>query len=132
MCGRMASIRSIWSSRSVAGRSRSALPKIPSDASPICRTPTSKELCFHRFWWLPGQAIALRIETSFKRDFARANIRGEWFDLDPAEAVEYIEAAIVGLGTWGLTQSQMEHLQDRWARKHLRHVRCRTIAAPRR
>lgn len=77
-----------------------------------------EELCFHRFWWLPGQAIALRIETSFKRDFARANIRGEWFDLDPAEAVEYIEAAIVGLGTWGLTQSQMEHLQDRWARKH--------------
>jgi len=74
-----------------------------------------EELCFHRFWWLPGQAIALRIETSFKRDFARANIRGEWFDLDPSEALEYIEAAIVGLGTWGLTQSQIEHLQDRWA-----------------
>lgn len=39
------------------------------------------------------------MESSFKRDFASANIRGEWFDLDPAAAVEYIEAAIVGLGT---------------------------------
>lgn len=76
-----------------------------------------EDLCFHRFWWLPGQAIALRIESSFKRDFASANIRGEWFDLDPAAAVEYIEAAIVGFGTWYLTQSQMEHLQDRWVRK---------------
>lgn len=77
-----------------------------------------EELCFHRFWWLPGQAIAFRIESAFKNDFARANIRGEWFDLDPADAVEYIEAAIVGLGTWSLKQSQMETLQDRWARKY--------------
>ena len=76
-----------------------------------------EELCFHRFWWLPGQALGLRIESSFKRDFARVNIRGEWFALDPADAVEYIEAAIVGLGTWSLTQSEMERLYENWMYK---------------
>lgn len=75
-------------------------------------------LCFHRFWWMPGLPITSRIEAAFKRDFAAHNIRGEWFDVDPSDAVAYVENAIEQLNTWALTQSQMEHLLDRWARNY--------------
>jgi hypothetical protein len=29
-----------------------------------------QERAFHRFWWLPGVAVASRIEEAFKRQFA--------------------------------------------------------------
>jgi hypothetical protein len=76
-----------------------------------------EELTFHRFWWLPGVAMAARIEAAFKADFASSNIRGEWFRLNPNEAEAYIEAAIATLGIWSLNQQQMEWLHDRWARR---------------
>jgi hypothetical protein len=76
-----------------------------------------EELAFHRFWWLPGSAVALRIETAFKKDFAANNIRGEWFELKPTDAVNYVEAAIDHLGIWSLKQSEMEYLYDDWVRK---------------
>ena len=75
------------------------------------------ELRFHRFWWLPGVQVAARIESAFKKHFANRNIRGEWFDLGPAEAVEFVEAAIAQIGVWSATQSEMERLQDQWMRK---------------
>ena len=75
------------------------------------------ELAFHRFWWLPGVAVASRIEAGFKVGFADYNIRGEWFDMPPERAERQIEAAIGRLGIWSLTQSEMEHLFDDWARK---------------
>jgi hypothetical protein len=76
-----------------------------------------EELEFHRFWWLPGEQVAFRIESAFKSDFAPFNVRGEWFRVSPEEAVAYIEAAITRLGIWSLTQSQMEQLQEQWVRK---------------
>ena len=76
-----------------------------------------EEVVFHRFWWLPGIAVATRIEAAFKRDHANRNIRGEWFDMSPFAAEQEVEAAIQRLGIWSLTQSQMEHLFDDWMRK---------------
>jgi hypothetical protein len=76
-----------------------------------------EEVVFHRFWWLPGVAVASRIEAAFKRDHAVRNIRGEWFDIPAAAAELEIDSAIQRLGIWSLTQSQMEHLFDDWMRK---------------
>jgi hypothetical protein len=76
-----------------------------------------EELVFHRFWWLPGVAVATRIEAAFKRDHAAWNIRGEWSDMSPHVAEQEVDAAIQRLGIWSLTQSQMEHLFDAWMRK---------------
>ena len=75
------------------------------------------ELVFHRFWWVPGIAVATRIESGFKMGFADYNIRGEWFDMSPDQAERQVEVAIERLGIWSLTQSEMEHLYDDWARK---------------
>jgi len=75
------------------------------------------ELIFHRFWWVPGIAVATRIESGFKRSFADYNIRGEWFDMTAQQAARQVEAAIERLGIWSLTQSEMEHLFDDWVRK---------------
>ncbi len=75
------------------------------------------ELAFHRFWWLPGIAVAARIEAGFKSGFVGHNIRGEWFDMSPKQAERQVEAAIERLGIWSLTQSEMEHLFDDWVRK---------------
>jgi len=76
-----------------------------------------EDLRFHRFWWLPGVAVATRIEAAFKQNNVAENIRGEWFDMTPGEAERKIEAEIQKLGVWTLTQSQMEHLFDQWMRK---------------
>lgn len=74
-------------------------------------------LVFQRFWWLPGIAIASRIEADFKNDLAEDNIRGEWFKLNPERASEYIERAITAAGIRSLTQSEMEKQYDRAMRK---------------
>jgi hypothetical protein len=75
------------------------------------------QLVFQRFWWLPGMAVASRIESAFKRDHAVRNIRGEWFDMSPSDAEREVAMAIRQLGIWSLTQSEMEHLFDDWVRK---------------
>jgi hypothetical protein len=76
-----------------------------------------EELAFHRFWWLPGIAVASRIEAGFKGEFADCNIRGEWFAMSPERAERLVAASIECLGIWSLTQSEMEHLFDDWLRK---------------
>lgn len=76
-----------------------------------------EELAFHRFWWLPGVAVASRIEAGFKGQFANSNIRGEWFDMPTLHAEAMVQATIERLGIWSLTQSQMENLFDDWIRK---------------
>ena len=76
-----------------------------------------EELVFYRFWWLPGVAVASRIEAGFKQDHAGRNIRGEWFDMLPGDAEQEVELAINRHGIWSLTQSEMEHLFDDWVRK---------------
>jgi len=75
------------------------------------------ELVFHRFWWLPGLAVAARIESAFKSSFSQYNVRGEWFDMKPETAEEQVEAAIKGLNIWSLTQSEMERLFEDWMYK---------------
>jgi len=75
------------------------------------------ELVFHRFWWLPGLAVATRIESGFKNGFADCNLRGEWFAMRPEQAEMQVEAAIKGLGIWSLTQSEMERLYEDWMYK---------------
>lgn len=72
------------------------------------------ELVFHRFWWLPGRAIAARIEQTFKEHFASVGIRGEWFKVDPSEAEAFVVAAIRFNGTWGIDQAEMAKLMEQW------------------
>jgi hypothetical protein len=96
--------------------------KIGISEDPVRRIATIQsshfdELVFHRFWWLPGIAVATRIESGFKNGFADYNIRGEWFNMSPEQAEKQVEAAIERLGIWSLTQSEMEHLFDDWVRK---------------
>lgn len=96
--------------------------KIGISEDPVRRIATIQsshyeELRFHRFWWLPGVAVATRIEAAFKQNHAAENIRGEWFDMTPEDAERKIEAGIRNLGIWTLSQSQMEHLFDQWMRK---------------
>jgi hypothetical protein len=96
--------------------------KIGISEDPVRRIATIQashfdELAFHRFWWLPGVAVAARIEAAFKSGFSDHNVRGEWFDISPAQAERQVEVAIERLGIWSLTQSEMEHLFDDWVRK---------------
>ena len=67
-------------------------------------------LKLHRFWWVAGRRIALRIETAFKDHHRQQCVRGEWFSLSLAEAEASIEAAISRLGTWGVSDDEMLEL----------------------
>jgi hypothetical protein len=57
---------------------------------------------------MAGQPIASRLESAFKLYFFPDHIRGEWYDIDLAEAVAFVEETIVSMGTWGVTQEQIE------------------------
>jgi hypothetical protein len=63
---------------------------------------------FHRVWWLAGQSVAARLEAAFKLYFLPEHVRGEWYEVDLEEAVAFVEETIVNLGTWGLSQDQIE------------------------
>jgi hypothetical protein len=57
---------------------------------------------------MAGQPIASRLESAFKLYFFPDHIRGEWYDVDLAEAVAFVEETIVSLGTWGVAQDEIE------------------------
>lgn len=40
-----------------------------------------RPLSFHQVWWVPGKAIAARLENAFKYYFLPDHIRGEWYNL---------------------------------------------------
>ena len=61
------------------------------------------QLRLHRFWWVAGRQISVRIEGDFKEHFSGRCIRGEWFDVPLPEAVAFIEAGVRAIGTWGVT-----------------------------
>jgi Meiotically Up-regulated Gene 113 (MUG113) protein len=62
-----------------------------------------RPVSFDRLWWLPGQPIAARIEAVLKLQFLPQHVRGEWYEIDPAEAGQDVEETIERLGTWGIT-----------------------------
>jgi Meiotically up-regulated gene 113 len=83
------------------------------------QTDNYHRLCLHRFWWLPGRPISERIAGAFKDHFKSRCVRGEWFDLLLSEAEAYIEAAIRGLGTWGVREAEMiEFMEYSERRRH--------------
>jgi hypothetical protein len=69
-------------------------------------------LRLYRFWWLAGLPISSRIERAFKKRFAPRMIRGEWFDIPPQIAEEFVEASIRSIGTWGIGQDDMIKLME--------------------
>jgi len=73
----------------------------------------------HRFWWMPGRKVTVRIESAFKNHFQSQNIRGEWFDLPLTTAEEFIEASISNLGTWGVRHSDLIAYMDHKERQKL-------------
>jgi hypothetical protein len=76
-------------------------------------------LRLHRFWWLAGRQISIRIESDFKEHFRDRCIRGEWFDVTLLEAVAFVEAAVRAIGTWGVEEDQVIRLMDHYARQDL-------------
>jgi hypothetical protein len=73
-----------------------------------------ERLDFHRFWWVAGRPIAARVERAFKVRFAPAVVRGEWFDIAPSRAEEYIIDALHSIGSWGVDQEEMAKLMAQW------------------
>ena len=72
---------------------------------------------FLRVWWLPGKPIASRIESAFKNHFIEENIRGEWFDVPADDAIAFVHDTIARLGTWGISQAEIEERMMKWLRK---------------
>lgn len=72
---------------------------------------------FHRVWWLAGKPIATRIESAFKYYFLPEHLRGEWYDVPADEAIDFVQDTIERLGTWGITQSEIEDRMMRWLRR---------------
>lgn len=81
------------------------------------QTAHFQPLNFHSVWWLPGKAIAARLENAFKYYFYPEHIRGEWYDVTCAEAAGFIEETIDSLGTWGISQAKIEDRMIAWLRK---------------
>lgn len=77
------------------------------------------QLQFHRFWWLPGRPIAAQIEHAFKKNFAPAAIRGEWFDVPLQAAETFIAEMIRSLGTWSIDQNDMVKLMEQWVQHRM-------------
>lgn len=83
--------------------------------------PTTLEL--HASWWVAGYPIAVLVERNFKGTHRVHNIRGEWFDMEPKEAIEWISQEIMGMNTWSKTDIEMyakmrKHKQDELERNY--------------
>jgi len=89
----------------------------PMERFAALQTANFVSLRMHRFWWMPGRKITVRIESAFKDHFQAHNIRGEWFDLSLSMAEAFIEASIRSLGTWGVRQSDLVGFMDRRERE---------------
>lgn len=76
-------------------------------------------LRLHRFWWVAGRQISVRIEGDFKEHFSGRCIRGEWFDVPLPEAVAFIEAGVRAIGTWGVAEEEVVRLMDHNARRKI-------------
>ena len=77
------------------------------------------QLRLHRFWWVAGRQISVRIEGDFKEHFSGRCIRGEWFDVPLPEAVAFIEAGVRAIGTWGVAEEEVVRLMDHNARRKI-------------
>lgn len=89
----------------------------PASRLSALQTANWRSVSFDRLWWLPGQAIAARIEAALKLQFMPQHVRGEWFAIDAAEAGEFVEDTIERLGTWGITQAKIEQRFAHWSRQ---------------
>lgn len=76
-----------------------------------------RPLEFHRVWWLPGKPIAARLENAFKFYFQPVHVRGEWYNTPHERATAFVEDTIASLGTWGISQADIEERMMHWARK---------------
>ena len=84
----------------------------PMDRLGALRSANFVPLRMHRFWWMPGKKVTVRIESAFKSHFHSRNVRGEWFDLPLPTAEGFIEASIFSLGTWGVRHSDLIEFMD--------------------
>lgn len=56
------------------------------------------KLVIHQNWWLPDRDVAKRAEKNFKLHNEAHNIRGEWYDMDPDDAVKQAGREISDIG----------------------------------
>jgi len=47
-----------------------------------------RTLEFDHVWWVPGKAIATRVENAFKYYFLPDHIRGEWYNVTSDEGAD--------------------------------------------
>lgn len=74
-------------------------------------------LRLHRYWWMPGRKLTVRIENAFKEQFQNQVIRGEWFDLPLPTAENFIETSIRDLNSWGVRHSDIVGIMDSSVRR---------------
>ena len=67
-------------------------------------------------------ADSSQLESAFKLYFFPDHIRGEWYDIDLAEAVAFVEETIVSMGTWGVTQERDRNEDDARRGGQVRHA----------
>jgi len=70
-----------------------------------CENPAT--LMLHTSWWVAGWPVAARVEKNFKIDQRVRNLRGEWFHIDPNEAIDLVDQEIKRLNTWSKTDAEM-------------------------
>ncbi len=75
------------------------------------------KLVIYAHWWVAGRIVAARAEKNFKVKHRGQNIRGEWFDMEPDEAVRLAGREISDIGAAVFTEEEliekMKEAQDR-------------------
>lgn len=75
------------------------------------------ELVLHQHWWLAGKPIAVLVEKTFKEKYKKFNIRGEWFDMEPSEAVKLAARELSDIGPRFYTEDSLMKAMQKEATK---------------
>lgn len=65
------------------------------------------KLVVYQHWWLAGKLVAVNVERAFKDKYREFNIRGEWFDLEPNEAVKLAAQQLSDIGPRFYTEASL-------------------------
>ena len=89
----------------------------PRESFARLRGSSSATLRLHRFWWLAGRPVSVRVERALKQRFADHQDADGWFNMAPSEAESFIEAALKDIGTWGASEADVIELMERRERR---------------
>lgn len=61
-----------------------------------------------KYWWLPGKALALRVEKEAHEALSEFHHRGEWFCVSVESVIPVVERIINGTGARAITDESLE------------------------